>query len=71
MFNNFLSRVPFIGWLLSGFEEGGGIIGLNYSIKGKARDPKVTTSPLSALAPSFLRRLFSAGDEPVLPLSSP
>lgn len=71
VFNNLLSRVPFIGWLLSGFEEGGGIIGLNYSIKGKARDPKLTTSPLSVLAPSFLRRLFSAGDEPVLPLSSP
>ena len=67
VFNNLLGRIPIIGWLLTGFEDGGTCGGQLYD-QGKVSAPEITTNPLSALTPSFVRRLFSAGDGPVLPL---
>ena len=49
--------------------EGGGLIGVVYSVEGSMDDPEVSVNPLSALAPGFLRGLFEidtgagAGDE--------
>ena len=35
VFNSLLGRIPLIGWLLTGFEDGG-LVGVNYTIKGKS-----------------------------------
>ncbi|MEA4837799.1 MAG: AsmA-like C-terminal domain-containing protein [Rhodospirillaceae bacterium] len=55
--NNALSRIPLIGGLFSA-EKGGGIIAMNYSLKGPTSDPSVSVNPLSVLTPGFLRQFF-------------
>ncbi|QUJ77963.1 hypothetical protein KDD17_05360 [Sulfitobacter albidus] len=40
--------------------KGEGLIGFNYSLGGKAKDPEVSINPLSALAPGGLRDAFRA-----------
>jgi hypothetical protein len=64
--NNFLSKIPLLGTLLTG-GEGEGLIAVVYSVKGGVDDPQVSVNPLSALTPGFLRGIFTAGqpgDEP-------
>ena len=55
--NSALSRIPLIGGLFSA-EKGGGIIAMNYSLKGPTSDPSVSVNPLSVLTPGFLRQFF-------------
>lgn len=57
MFNSLLGRIPLIGRLFSA-ERGGGLLALDYTIKGPLADPAVHVNPLSALTPGFLRGLF-------------
>jgi len=57
--NNFLSKIPLLGTLLTG-GEGEGLIAVVYSVKGKVDDPEVRVNPLSALTPGFLRNIFTA-----------
>ncbi len=59
--NSVLGDLPLVGKLFS-LEKGGGIIAMNYSMKGSADDPSVTVNPLSALTPGFLRKLFDVFD---------
>jgi Protein of unknown function/AsmA-like C-terminal region len=53
-----IGQIPIIGRLLRG-SEGEGAFAMTYSMRGPAADPKISVNPLSALAPGFLRDLFS------------
>lgn len=64
--NNFLSKIPLLGTLLTG-GEGEGLFAVVYNVEGAVDDPEVSVNPLSALTPGFLRNIFTAGqpgDEP-------
>ncbi len=63
--NNFLSKIPLLGTLLTG-GEGEGLFAVVYSVEGEVDDPNVSVNPLSALTPGFLRNIFTAepSDEP-------
>jgi len=56
--NSVLSKVPILGPLLLG-GKGEGMFALTYRVTGAISKPKVDVNPLSALAPGFLRNLFS------------
>ncbi len=58
--NSLLGNIPLIGPLITG-GSGGGLFALNYAVEGPVEKPAVSTNPLSALAPGFLRNLFGAG----------
>lgn len=61
--NRILGAIPILGPILTG-GEGGGVIGVVYSMQGPLGDPKISVNPLSALAPGFLRGLFEVrGDD--------
>lgn len=62
--NNLFNKVPVIGTLLGGANEG--IIGINYRVTGSTNSPQISFNPLSVVTPGFLRRLFDFGG-PVLP----
>jgi hypothetical protein len=53
-----IGQIPIIGQLLRG-SEGEGAFAATYSIRGPIHDPTIRVNPLSALAPGFLRDLFS------------
>ena len=65
--NSALGSIPLIGDLLTGGEEGGGLFAATYTVRGPIDAPTLTVNPLAALAPGFLRNLFtifdSDGDE--------
>lgn len=57
--NNFFSKIPLVGMLLTGgWNEG--LIAVNYRLGGSPGAPQLTINPLSAVAPGFLRKLFGA-----------
>jgi len=58
--NNIVSQVPLIGPLLGGGHNEG-LFAVNFRVSGKLNAPDVSVNPLSAVAPGFLRKLFSAG----------
>lgn len=68
-FNRIIGAIPLIGPLVTG-GEGEGVFAANYKIDGPLDDPEAAINPLSALAPSFLRRLFKA-DPNAEPVTSP
>ncbi|MEX0695246.1 MAG: AsmA-like C-terminal domain-containing protein [Rhodospirillales bacterium] len=70
--NSFFGKIPLLGNILTGNEDGGGVFAANFSISGPVEDPKTTVNPLSALTPGILRNLFGAfrADEPT-PLLGP
>jgi hypothetical protein len=57
--NNLLNKIPLVGQLLGGENEG--LFSINYRAYGPIAAPQITYNPLSAVAPGFLRRLFEAG----------
>ena len=63
--NSLLGRIPVIGALFSGGEDGGGIFAANYEVTGALTKPVAKVDPLTALAPGFLRNIFKGAD--VLP----
>ena len=63
--NRVLGAIPILGPLVVG-GEGQGLFAANYKVDGPLEDPAVAVNPLSALAPSFLRRLFKADTDPAL-----
>ncbi len=67
--NRVLGAIPLIGPLVVG-GEGEGLFAANYRIDGPLEDPDVAVNPLSALAPSFLRRLFKADTDPAQPIAT-
>ncbi len=58
--NNLIGNIPLLGPLITG-GPGTGLFAINYAVEGPISQPKVSTNPLSALAPGFLRGLFGAG----------
>ena len=55
--NSLLGRIPVVGRLFRA-ERGGGLIAMNFAVRGAFADPSITANPLSALTPGALRRLF-------------
>ncbi len=68
--NRIIGAIPLLGPLVTG-GEGQGIFAANYKIDGPLEDPVAAVNPLSALAPSFLRRLFKADTSPELNQTNP
>lgn len=60
--NSALGNIPLIGDILTGGEEGGGIFAATYTVRGPLEEPTITVNPLAAIAPGFLRNLFSIFD---------
>ncbi len=56
--NQVLGAIPILGPLLTG-GEGEGVLAVTYGVEGPLDDPRVSVNPLSALAPGFLRGIFS------------
>ncbi len=63
--NSLLGNVPLVGDLFVS-RRGEGVVGMTYSINGRAGEPRVGVNPLSALTPGILRRIF----EPAPPRDS-
>ena len=59
--NTMLTKIPLVGLLLSGGENGG-VFGINYRVHGSMSDPAVSVNPLSAIAPGIFHRILSAID---------
>lgn len=59
--NSMLGRIPLLGRLFSA-ERGGGLVAVNYGLRGPIANPSVSVNPLSALTPGFLRGLFHIFD---------
>ena len=59
--NSALGRIPLLGELFKA-ERGGGLVAVNYTVRGPIADPAVSVNPLSALTPGVLRRLFKLFD---------
>jgi uncharacterized protein YhdP len=53
-----IGQIPIIGQLLRG-SKGDGAFAATYSMRGPLNEPRISVNPLSALAPGFLRELFS------------
>ncbi|MCP5372479.1 MAG: hypothetical protein H6907_12180 [Hyphomicrobiales bacterium] len=60
--NSVAGRIPVLGDLLTGGEEGGGVFAATYTATGPVEAPDISVNPLSALAPGFLRNLFGFFD---------
>lgn len=58
--NNVVAQVPLFGPLLAGGHNEG-LFAVNFRVQGRLASPEVSVNPLSAVAPGFLRKLFSAG----------
>jgi hypothetical protein len=58
MLNSALGAIPLVGKLFSA-EKGGGLLAMNFALRGPLADPTVSVNPLSALAPGVLRDLFN------------
>lgn len=69
--NNFFSKIPVVGMLLTGgWNEG--LIAINFKLNGAVNAPQLSVNPLSAVTPGFLRKLFGAldaGAQPAQPAS--
>jgi hypothetical protein len=71
--NSVLGKIPLLGNILAGTEDGGGVFAANFSVTGPTEDPNTTVNPLSALTPGILRNLFGAfaPEKPQHPLIAP
>ena len=56
--NSLLGNIPILGDILTG-GKGSGIFAATFRMNGAIAEPKVSVNPLAALAPGFLRNLFS------------
>ena len=57
--NALLGKIPLIGKLFTGGEEGGGLFAATYTMKGQGENVDVVVNPLSVLAPGVLRNIFT------------
>jgi hypothetical protein len=58
--NSAIGQVPILGQVLVG-GKGQGIFGVTFGLRGTMGKPKMVINPVSALAPGFLRGIFSMG----------
>ena len=68
--NSIIGEIPILGYLLTG-GQGGGIFAVVYSATGHLSQPAIVVNPLSALAPGFLRGVFSIGNADSPPSALP
>jgi hypothetical protein len=72
--NNFLARIPVIGFFVGGGQNEG-IFGMTYEVVGPTGNATLRVNPMSMMAPGFLRKIFefrNADDsKAVPPYSSP
>ena len=61
-FNTLIEAIPVLGELLTG-GEGGGLFAADYRVGGTTAKPDISVNPLSVLALTFLRKLFSSDKE--------
>jgi hypothetical protein len=54
--NNMLNKLPILGQLLGGSDEG--ILGVTYEVVGAPAAPRLNVNPFSAVAPGVFRKLF-------------
>jgi uncharacterized protein YhdP len=59
--NNLLGQIPLVGVLLGGGRNEG-VFAISYRAEGALNDPKLTVSPLSAIAPGILRKILGVVD---------
>ena len=57
--NSIIGEIPLIGDILTG---GDALFAATYTMKGAAKNPRVSINPLSVLAPGFLRKILFEGD---------
>ena len=60
-----IGQIPLLGQFLRG-AEGEGAFAVTYTIRGPFAEPSIGVNPLSALAPGFLRELFTGLQEGTL-----
>lgn len=58
-FNRLVSKVPILGTLLTGSQDG--LVVADFSLKGAVADPEISVQPLSVLTPGLLKDLFRMG----------
>jgi hypothetical protein len=67
--NNMFGRLPILGTLLGGSNEG--LVGITYEVVGSPSAPVLRVNPVSAVAPGFIRKFFEfpggLGDAPPRP----
>ena len=66
--NRLLGEIPVLGTILTG-GEGEGVVAFTYDVTCDLEQPEVSVNPLSALAPGWLRGIFSGegkGEEPTV-----
>jgi hypothetical protein len=54
--NNMFGRLPIVGRLLGGSDEG--LVGITYEVVGSPDAPVLRVNPVSAVAPGFIRKFF-------------
>jgi hypothetical protein len=67
--NGLLGSIPVLGDVFVS-KKGEGLFGITYTMQGSIDDPKLSTNPLSVLAPGILRRIFE-GAAPTAPAPPP
>ncbi len=55
--NSALGSIPILGQLLVG-RRGEGVVGITYTVKGPAGNPRVLVNPLSIVTPGIFRQIF-------------
>jgi hypothetical protein len=60
--NGFVGKIPIIGMLAGGSDEG--LVAFRYTVDGKYSEPDVSVNPLSGFTPGFLRNIFGIFDAP-------
>ena len=65
--NILLGKIPLLGNIFTGGEEGGGIFAADYYMSGSIDDPEISVNPLSMLTPGFLRNIFNVFESDKLP----
>jgi hypothetical protein len=68
--NNFLARVPVLGYIFGG-NPNEGVVGVNFSIAGPASRPVLNVNPMSAVMPGFLRKIIQFRQSPDMPVPVP
>jgi uncharacterized protein YhdP len=60
--NSVLGRLPLVGGMMTGGEQGGGVFSATYQVSGPLSDPQVSVNPVSVLVPGFLRSIMDTFD---------
>lgn len=62
--NSLLGKIPLIGGLFSA-DKGGGLLSVNYSLKGTPEKPEVKVNPFTMLTPGFIQKIFMSTPEEI------